>query len=53
MYMGAALTAGSHTIELSYRTPGLKAGMIISAGASALWLALYLYRRRNRRNRSA
>lgn len=42
MYMALELEAGSHTIELVYETPGLKAGLVISClgvvAAGALWL---------------
>lgn len=40
MYMGVALDAGEHHLELRYCTPGLKAGAVISAAALTLLLAL-------------
>lgn len=48
MYMGLSLEAGEHTIELSYRTPGLKTGALISAAALGCWLVLILRERRQR-----
>ena len=49
MYMGLALEAGDHTIELSYCTPGLKAGLCISAAALGCWLLLFLTDRKRRK----
>ena len=54
MYMGLALPAGEHQIELRYATPGLKPGVAISAGAALLTLALAVVsavrRRRERKD---
>lgn len=52
MYMGLALEAGEHTIELSYRTPGLKSGLCISAAALTLWFLLFLLERKRRKDAS-
>jgi uncharacterized membrane protein YfhO len=37
-FVGARLSAGSHRIELTYRTPGLKLGAGLSLVAGLLWL---------------
>ena len=42
MYMGIALDAGTYEIEMQYVTPGLKLGMIVSALALALTVALVI-----------
>ncbi len=39
---GVAVGAGSHTIEWSYRVPGLRAGVAISGAAAALLLVVAL-----------
>lgn len=47
MYSGLALEAGKHTIELRYRTPGLRIGMMISVlGALVL---IYIEVKNNKR----
>lgn len=51
MYMGIALEEGAHTIAMRYETPGLKMGMIISAAALVLTLALWLVTITHRRPR--
>ena len=50
LYMGLALTAGEHVIEMRYETPGLRTGAWISAAAlaAALILAALDARRRRR-----
>ena len=53
MYMGVALKAGTHHVELSYCTPGLKAGAAISAMALAALLALGMGSRLKKRKESA
>lgn len=40
------LTAGEHTIELTYEAPGLRAGAIISAASLLIFLLLLLLRRK-------
>ena len=40
MYMGIAIGAGAHEIEMRYVTPGLKAGAMISAAAALLTVVL-------------
>jgi uncharacterized membrane protein YfhO len=48
MLMGLALGPGRHTIELSYITPGIRAGLICSVAGILLFIAVLLYyRRRN------
>lgn len=37
MYMGLSLSAGEHSIVLTYCTPGLKAGICISAAGLGCW----------------
>lgn len=49
MYMGLALTAGEHEIELDYCTPYLKEGAIVSLCAMAIFAVLMVAS--NRRNR--
>lgn len=49
---GLALTAGHHTIELRYFTPGLKVGLIsTAAGAVSLLgvMVFYIYKRKKKR----
>lgn len=43
MYMGLLLDAGSHEIELTYETPGLKAGVILSRIGFLLFIAIILF----------
>lgn len=40
MYMGLLLDAGHHEIELTYETPGLKAGVILSRIGFLLFIAI-------------
>ncbi|MCI8326519.1 MAG: YfhO family protein, partial [Lachnospiraceae bacterium] len=47
MYMALPLRAGSHKIELSYHTPGLKLGVYISCVGFVIFLII-LYRNRSR-----
>lgn len=49
MYMGIAVEEGSHKIELSYTTPGLKAGVVISGAAWILFFGLAILSRKKRR----
>ncbi len=42
MYMGILLEPGSHEIELTYETPGLKAGSILSKIGFLLFIAIIL-----------
>ena len=49
MYQGVFLPAGEHTIELTYRTPGLTAGMCIAIPALALWVLLAVFGQRRKR----
>lgn len=48
MYMGLALEAGEHVVELSYCTPWLKQGALISAAAALVCIALAIVNRRRR-----
>ena len=48
MYMGLALDAGHHEIELDYMTPGLPVGAAVSGAALILALVLALALRRRR-----
>ena len=49
MYMGLALERGSHEIELEYRTPYLREGLLISLAALLVWSALAAMCARRRR----
>ena len=49
LYMGIAIGAGEHEIEMRYVTPGLKAGAAISIGAALLTVALAIVSRRRRK----
>ena len=51
MYMALPLTAGEHTIELSYRTPGLYAGVGISLAGIVLFV--FLWRKRKKCEKTA
>ena len=42
MYMAAYVPAGEHTITLTYATPGLKVGMIISILCTLIWIAIII-----------
>ncbi len=44
MYMGLLLDAGSHEITLTYETPGLKAGIVLSKIGFLLFIAIFLLR---------
>jgi hypothetical protein len=47
------VTAGEHTVEMRYRTPGLRSGLLVSLGGAVLFLALALAnKRRTARARS-
>lgn len=48
MFMAIPLSAGHHQIELSYCTPGLKIGVVVSAASFALLLVL-LFKDRKRK----
>jgi len=50
---GVAVDAGSHTVRWSYRVPGLRAGLGLSATAAVLLLALALAPRAVRRRRAS
>lgn len=52
MYIGANVPAGVHSIDLTYETPGLRIGAIVSACAAALIIALWLLTRRAGKKRS-
>ena len=52
LYMGVALDAGEHTIEMRYVTPGICAGAAVSAGALAVFAVLSLLGRRRSKYRS-
>lgn len=45
MYMALSLPAGAHTIELSYRTPGLGVGIMISTVGFLVFLFLALWKK--------
>lgn len=49
MYMGLALDAGEHTIELRYCTPGLKIGLCVSAAGLGCWLVFFLADRKRKK----
>lgn len=51
MYMVLPVTAGDHSITLTYHTPGLTAGMTASAIGTLLWILLILYGRRSHRHK--
>lgn len=51
-FMGVELTAGSHSVELRYRLPGLTAGLLLSAGGMLCLAALIASGRRRARDRS-
>ena len=53
MYMGVALTAGEHTVEMRYVTPGLRAGAAISLAALVALIALAIVSARRRRRAEA
>ena len=43
MYMGISLTAGDHDVVLTYASPGLKIGYLISIIACIIWLILFVF----------
>ena len=47
MFMGLPLEAGTHEIELRYKTPGGKMGLGISEIGAAICIMLYFVRRKN------
>jgi len=49
IFRAVAVTAGEHTVEMRYRTPGLRAGLLVSLGGTVLFLGLVLANRRLRR----
>ena len=49
MFMGTGITAGNHTVELIYRTPGLKTGVLLSITGVMLCLAVFFAGRRKRK----
>lgn len=48
MYMGVYLDAGTHQVEWTYCTPGLKVGAVISCAAALFAAALWLLQRHRR-----
>lgn len=42
-FIGFEMSRGTHEIEISYTSPGLKAGMAVSAGALIIYLVLIIY----------
>lgn len=48
MYMAIPLEAGTHTITLRYRTPGLTPGLLITASGLTLWLLYYYLSQRKK-----
>lgn len=52
MYMGVIINEGEHTLELSYFTPGLKTGIVMTlSGAVICVVILYIsYRRKRKRS---
>lgn len=51
MYMALPLTAGTHHVALTYETPGLRTGAIVSLAALAVLLAWTFAARRARRKK--
>lgn len=49
MYMGIPVSAGDHKIELTYTTPGLKIGLVISAAGWAVFVVLIIVMQRRKR----
>lgn len=47
MYMGLQISEGTHDIVLSYETPWLKAGCILSLLSLIVFIAMTIYNRRN------
>ena len=52
-WISTSLSAGEHEIELSFRPPGLLAGLGITLGCIALLIAAEMLRRRRSRRRTA
>ena len=50
MFMGLPLAKGAHEVVLTYRTPGLNAGLLLSAAGCAGIVAIVLVRRAGRKN---
>ncbi len=53
MYMGARVTSGAHRVELTYETPGLRTGAILSACAVAMMIVLQIICAGKRKKRRA
>lgn len=53
MYMGLLLDAGNHEIELTYETPALKAGVILSRIGFLLFLGVILFGQFHRRKKTS
>ncbi|MGN0975838.1 MAG: YfhO family protein [Gemmiger sp.] len=51
-FLGLELTPGEHTVELRYQTPGLGAGMALSAAGLVAFAAITLAGRRKKRTQS-
>ena len=52
MYLGCTVEAGTHHVEMTYRTPGLRIGAMLSAtGLLLLGALMAVLRRRGRENR--
>lgn len=49
MYMGIPVSAGDHKIELTYTTPGVKIGLVISAAGWAVFVVLIIVMQRRKR----
>lgn len=52
-FAAVPVTDGRHTVELRYRAPGLRAGLMVSAGAALLTAGLFVVPLVRRRSRSA
>ncbi len=48
MYMGVDISEGVHEIELTYHTPGLLAGLLLTICAFVLFIYLFVYRQKSR-----
>ena len=53
MYMGARVTSGAHRVELTYETPGLGTGAIVSACAAVIMIVLQIICAGKRKKRRA
>ena len=49
LFRSVPVAAGEHRVEMYYRTPGLRQGMLVSLGGTILFLAMALANRRARR----